>query len=234
MKYGRHSLVLCGGGLDSYVAAWDNQNTHWQDRTVLLYIDYGAKAAEREKAATVGLATAMNNFFGSEQASTVILPGFDLWSKWLNSPLTDDGIPVNKRPQPGVASEWVAARNTVMMSVAIAMAEHEDFARIVTGINRTAAAAYPDNDMQWLKRFQYLIEYATNDRRIDLRAPVGEMRKFEIVNAAFAVGMPADVLDQSWSCYEGGKKHCGKCSSCMARRQAFADSAYFDSTEYEL
>lgn len=233
--FGKHTLVLCGGGLDSYVAAWDSQLTYPDDRTVLMYVDYGAKAKHKELGATHQLRDEMNAYFGSETASLLQITGFSFFSRYTRSPLTDDGTLINAKPRAGVASEWVPARNTVLMSLAVALAENERFARIVTGINKTAAQAYPDNDQRWLYRWERLLEFAVlPGHYIELEAPVGTLEKHEIVTHGISNKMTPVLLAQSWSCYAGGKLHCGKCSSCRARREAFRKAEVEDLTEYDL
>ena len=230
-NYGRHSLMLCGGGLDSFVAAWDNQITFPEDRTVLLYVDYGCRARVPEIEATRKLATVMNKHFGAGTASILTIDGFSLWSKYMRSPLTDDGVAIDRINRPGIASAWVPARNTVLASVALAIAEAEDFARIVMGINKTAAIAYPDNDIRWLERFERMAELGVQrGRNIDFLGPLAKLTKAEIVALARKTDFPLVQLASSWSCYLGGRDHCGDCTSCQARIDAFASTDVVDLT----
>src|SRR5271154_1754805 len=141
MTVGKHSLILCGGGIDSYVSTWINQLKYPDERTILLYVDYGAKSRINEMRATSYLSQELSKKFGKSTSSTIVI-SMDLWTRYLSSPLTDDGISVNRNPHSGVAHEWVPARNTVLMSVALAVAENNHIARIVCGINKTAAVAY--------------------------------------------------------------------------------------------
>lgn len=227
----RHSLVLCGGGVDTYVAAWDNQQRHPSERTVLLYINYGAKATSQEIRATRELSNAMNARFMN--STEVLRISTDFWSNNLSSSLTGDGV-VNQNPTVGVAHEWVPARNTVLMAMALAIADNGNFARIVCGINRTAAIAYPDNSMAWLSAYQELAYHAVNSDKIELEAPVGHLEKYQIINHAFGTGMTQEILEHSWSCYNGGEIHCGECSSCRARKEAFRRSVWNDPTKYKV
>jgi 7-cyano-7-deazaguanine synthase len=121
----------------------------------------------------------------------------------------------------------------VLLSLAIALAESEGFARIVTGINQDAATAYPDNDEEWLNRFQHLLPFALGtDRSLKLDAPLRTMSKVEIVQHGEGLKIPWSQIP-SWSCYNGGHVHCGLCSSCRARRRAFTLAKVKDPTEYE-
>lgn len=233
----KHTLVLCGGGLDSYVSAWDSQTAYPHERTMLAYIDYGCKATHRELAATEDLKKAMNANWGPGTASLMTFR-FPFIGKYLRSALTEDGVAINTNPRQLAPTEWVPARNTMLMALAVAVSENENFARIVTGINRTAAEHYPDNDQRWLYRWQELLKFAIlPGKHIDLEGPVAHLTKTQIVSHAISLGMDSQFLAQSWSCYGNGgttKKHCGKCSSCRARRKAFRDANVTDYTEYDL
>lgn len=234
LNYGKHSLVLCGGGLDSFIAAWDNQITFAEDKTVLLYVDYGCRARLREIEATQKLAVTMNKHFGFGTTSVVVMEGFNLWSKYLRSPLTDNGVIVNTPSRPGIASAWVPARNTVLASLALAMAESDNFARVVLGINKTAAAAYPDNDITWLERFEHMAEYGVQrGRNVDFVGPLAKLTKAESVALARETDFPVHKLAESWSCYLGERDHCGTCTSCQARREAFEATNVADLTTYK-
>jgi 7-cyano-7-deazaguanine synthase len=231
-RYGSGSLMLCGGGLDSTVAAWDNAQTYADD-TLLMYVDYGARARVKEWHATQSLAAAMasphSGLVGSTEAVKV---PFDFFRKHVASPLFPGGKPVSEHPQPGQATEWVPARNTVLMALAVSFAESNGLARIVTGINMEAAAAYPDNEEEWHRRWEQLLPYAVGDgAQIDLESPLRGMSKADIVRLGETLKVPWGTVD-SWSCYNGGKNHCGQCSSCRARRGAFVRAQIPDVTRY--
>lgn len=228
---GEGSLVLSGGGLDTMVAAFSVKQKHPSERMTLLYVDYGAKAGSREWTATLDLAYALSNRFRQSPTGTKLINMRHL-SGVLSSDLTDYGLTVSHRPQAGKASEWVPARNTILMSLALAYAEVQGYARIVTGINADAATAYPDNDEEWLGRFQRLTPYALGaGRHVSLDAPLGRMNKIEIVQKGSDLKIPWDTI-RDWSCYEGGRVHCGTCSSCRARRRAFELAGVDDTTGY--
>ena len=232
MKTGKNSLILCGGGVDSYVAAWKNQQQYPTERTILLYVDYGAKAGAQEKHAVTLLCSAMNSRFGASVVSVRVI-STDFWSKYLFSPLTSKKTKIEKSPTAGVASEWVPARNTVLMAMALAVAENHGFARIVCGINATAAVAYPDNSVAWIDSYRILAKYAMDrNRSVSLEAPLAELKKSEIIDLAYEIGMTQEILGKSWSCYDSGVLHCGKCSSCRARKNAFLQSIWNDPTKY--
>lgn len=230
---GSGTLVLSGGGLDTLVAAWEVAKLNANETVTFLHIDYGQKARLPEWVATkcfsdvLGRAGVMQLPFlvGAETYTT------DFFKQHAGSRLT--GGRVSHTPQAGVPSEWVPARNTVLLSLALAYAEYNAYARVVLGINQDAASAYPDNETEWADRWEALIPYAVGlDRRIVLETPLRGMSKAEIVKLGKKYGIPWSET-KSWSCYEGGELHCGTCSSCRARKGAFTRARVPDPTEYK-
>lgn len=233
MHSGEGSLVLCGGGLDSLVAAWDVKQRFPNERMELLYLDYLAKARDQEMFATTRIAGSLLSRF--PKSSTVVsIRTADVIRRLTASSITDDELEVSTNPTPGKASEWLPARNTVLMSLGLAYAESNGYARIVVGVNQDAAAAYPDNDGEWVNRFQRLVPYAVGTgRQIRLVAPLSMMSKVDIVRHGQGLRIPWEDA-ASWSCYERGDTHCGVCSSCRARRRAFQLAKVTDPTEYAV
>lgn len=229
-KSSNGSLVLSGGGLDTAVAAWDNAATYSEEPTVLLHIDYGQKARVAEWHATQELSVRMRKHLGVTTSAIRLKFNLGLLAG-DSSPLTGDKD-VESNPQAGQAHEWFPARNTVLMSMGLSWAEANGMARIVTGINMEAAGAYPDNEQEWLIRWQSLVPYAVGDSvSIDLEAPLVGMSKKDIVKLGDKLGFPFETF--SWSCYNGGVIHCGTCSSCRCRRAAFVSAGVTDPTEYK-
>jgi 7-cyano-7-deazaguanine synthase len=226
---GEGTLVLSGGGLDTLVAAFAEKQRHTNERIHLVNFDYGAKAGWREQQATKQIATELNNVYSDATFSCLKFP---LLNQLAASTLTDSKRSVSHDPQAGKASEWVPARNTVLLSLALSMAETGGYARIALGINQDAATAYPDNDSEWLDKLQAVVPYALGSHRhVKLDAPLRQMSKVEIVKYGEKLNIPW-ASAASWSCYEGGPMHCGTCSSCRARRKAFKLAKVSDPTEY--
>ncbi|HEV2175275.1 MAG TPA: 7-cyano-7-deazaguanine synthase, partial [Nitrospira sp.] len=175
--YGEGSLVLSGGGIDTLVAAYDIKKRYPAERMHLAYFDYGAKSREQELAATESIGASLSIRYSNAQ-TTWRCYDFPLLGQIAASSLTDARSVVNVNPQAGKPSEWVPARNTVLMTLALAMAESYGFARVVTGINQDAATAYPDNDEEWNRRMQFIVPYALGpDRYVSLEAPLSSLSK---------------------------------------------------------
>ena len=117
------------------------------------------------------------------------------------------------------AHEWVPARNLVMLAMATAFAEARGIGYIVLGNNLEEAGAYPDNEPEFINRFNDLLPFAVGDgKRVKVVMPVGNYMKHEIVAIGHEVGAP---LHLTWSCYRAGPIHCGTCGPCYMRRTAF-------------
>jgi 7-cyano-7-deazaguanine synthase len=233
MKVGEGTLVLSGGGLDTAVATWDNALTYSAEPTHLLFIEYGQRARAQEWKATQTLAKEMRRQLSARvTAEKIDLNWFRVAGVSSTSSLTG-GRDVETNPQAGQAHDWFPARNTVLMALALSYAESHKMARIVTGINMEAASAYPDNEMEWLNRWRPLLPYALGDSvAIDLEAPLAGLSKAGIVKLGAQINYPFESF--SWSCYNGGTNHCGKCSSCRCRQAAFVSAGISDPTVYEL
>ncbi len=214
----RRVLAVCSGGLDSTVAA------HWAIRegydVTLLHFDYGCRATWAERHAVEDISDHLN-----VPLRVIPTPLFTDFIK--GSKLTDDKSKLGLATATvasGVegaeyAHEWVPARNLIMLSIAVGYAESHGFDYITLGANLEEAGAYPDNEPEFLKRFEHLLPLATGDgRRLGLLTPVGNLMKHEIVKLGLELGTPMEL---TWSCYENGEQHCGNCGPCFMRRTAF-------------
>ncbi len=125
-------------------------------------------------------------------------------------------------------SVWVPARNTVFCSIALAYAESVGAEIIIVGWDYEEAVTFPDNSKEYLKAFNETIKYGSFDD-IEIKAPLIDMTKKEIVENGFEVNAPMDL---SYSCYAGKREHCGVCESCKRRKRAFKMANIDDPTEY--
>jgi 7-cyano-7-deazaguanine synthase len=139
------------------------------------------------------------------------------------SPLTDGtkGIASDGDGRAGAefAHEWVPARNLIMLAIATGIAEAHGFDVLAVGTNLEESGAYPDNEMEFVKRLNALLPFAVGSRRkVRVEMPAGNLMKHEIVKRGVAVDAP---LDLTWSCYHAGDHHCGQCGPCYMRRRGF-------------
>lgn len=216
-------LVVCSGGLDSVVAATDCVTKWGADNVELIHFQYGCRAQTPEETSVRNVA----------QALGVKLKVFPLP---VYSPKDSNLFDPNAKVAGGeegaeFAHEWVPARNTVLMAVTIAYAEANHFSHIALGNNLEEAGAYPDNEPEFIDRFNDLLPFAVGDGvRLEIIQPVGNLTKREIVELGVELKAP---LHLTWSCYRARALHCGKCGPCYMRKKAFAISGQVDPIQYE-
>lgn len=133
-----------------------------------------------------------------------------------------------------IPETYVPARNTIMLSFALAYAEVKGVDAIFIGANYIDYSGYPDCRPEYFKKFQEMANLATRmgveGREIRIETPVIEMSKAEIIKKGFELGVP---FQYTWSCYQGGEKACGKCDSCVLRLDGFKEAGFEDPVEYE-
>ena len=218
------AVALLSGGMDSLVAAAMVRAEG--NRIITLAVDYG----QRHRAE---LAAARDLSDWLEAEEHVVL-GVDLRAIG-GSALTDD-IEV---PHAGGGNEipvtYVPARNTVLLSLALGLAEARGAVGIVIGVNRVDYSGYPDCRPAFLDAFGKLAEVATKvgveGHAPRILAPILELSKAEIVARGVALGVP---FERSVSCYaataEG--RACGRCDACRLRRDGFVAAGVVDPTAY--
>ena len=152
------------------------------------------------------------------------------------SALTDSSIAV---PAQGVMSgipvTYVPARNTILLSLALAWAEVLGAQHIFLGANAVDYSGYPDCRPEYLQAYEAMANLATKaaveGRRMEIRAPLIDLPKKEIVQLAIRLGVdPAETV----TCYQPDAegRACGACDACRLRRKGFTDAGIADSTRY--
>lgn len=225
----RKALVVCSGGLDSTVAAAALRRQGYD--ITLLHYSYGARANDPE-------AVAVRNV-----AQRLKAPVINVTTPIFKDVIGGSRLTETKSEIAGgvegaeYAHEWVPARNLIMLSIALGIAESRGFDFLATGANLEEAGAYPDNEPQFIKSFAALIPFAVADgKHIELLTPVGNLMKHEIVKLGIEVDAPFDV---TFSCYNAkavpfsasaplGYAHCGQCGPCFMRRTAFTINGAVD------
>jgi 7-cyano-7-deazaguanine synthase len=156
------------------------------------------------------------------------------------SALTDANIAVPTTPQSskdagGIPVTYVPARNTMMLSLALAWAEVLDAREIHVGVNAVDYSGYPDCRPEFIAAFENLATRATKagveGRPLSIRAPLIHMSKADIIRAGAALGVDYSL---TLSCYQPDDSGaaCGLCDSCRLRRQGFVSAGITDPTRY--
>ncbi len=219
------AVVLLSGGLDSAtclaMARAQGYLCH------CLSFDYGQRhSAELEAAATVA------KRLGAVEHRVIRI---DL-AQFGGSALTDVAIEV---PTGGVGSgipvTYVPARNTIMLSLALAWAEVLGAHDLFIGVNAVDYSGYPDCRPEYIAAFQHMANLATKagveGHRLHIHAPLIDLPKSEIIRRGMGLGVDYSL---TVSCYQADRdgRACGLCDACRLRREGFAAAGIPDPTRY--
>jgi 7-cyano-7-deazaguanine synthase len=218
-------VALASGGLDSLVLVHELlADGH---RVRMLSFDYGQRHAReldfaRQAAAALGLA---HDFVDLRSVGALL----------VGNALTDPAAPVPEGhyADASMRATVVPNRNAIMLDVAVAVAVAAGCGAVAFGAHGGDRAVYPDCRPGFLAAFAVSAQLA-NDGFLPagfrVLAPFLRTDKAGIVAIGAALGVP---FDRTWSCYQGGELHCGKCGACTERRESFAAAGVPDPTIYE-
>jgi 7-cyano-7-deazaguanine synthase len=225
------AVVLLSGGLDSATAAALARREGWALHA--LTVRYGqVHAVEIEAARRVAAAIGVAQHVELD----VDLKAFG------GSALVGDGT-IRKTPPPGEAdardaaagsaipSTYVPARNTVLLSLALAWAEVLGAERIVIGVNALDYSGYPDCRPEYIAAFEYLASLATRagveGRPLRIWAPLQHLSKAAIIRLGLELKLDYGITH---SCYDPGPggRPCGRCDSCLIRARGFEEAGAID------
>jgi 7-cyano-7-deazaguanine synthase len=224
------AVVLLSGGLDSTtalaMAMAEGRQCH------CLTVRYGQRH-DHEVVAARRAARALG------AAAHEILE-IDL-GRFGGSALTEAGIEVPKGSDDpgasGVPVTYVPARNTVLLSLALAWAEALSALEIWIGVSSVDYSGYPDCRPEFVEAFEGLAAVATaaaveRGERVRVRAPLLRLSKAETIRRGLELGVDYGATH---SCYDPSADGaaCGRCDACILRRRAFEAAAVTDPTRYE-
>lgn len=214
------SIILLSAGLDSTVnlkCALDKGKV-----IAALTFDYGQRAAPREKQAAAAMCKRL-----ALRHEIVALP-------WLGRitntalvkrdrliPCPDpDRLDDPRRARGTADAVWVPNRNGVFLSVAAAYAEAFGADRVVAGFNAEEAATFPDNSSEFVQTFNKALRFSTRTH-VRVKSFTSRQRKPSIVKLGMRIDAPLDLV---WACYNGGRRMCGRCESCLRFLRAAGDA----------
>lgn len=218
------TVAIISGGMDSTVLAYDL--AHQDHRLHLLSFDYGQRhSIELEYAQrTAGRLGARWDRIDLTSV-TALLTG---------SALTDRDVDV---PEGHYAADTMAAtvvpnRNMMMLSVAAAVAVAEGAYQVATAVHAGDHPIYPDCRPEFIAATTRAVRVGNEGHGhpdLMVYAPYVEITKADIATIGDLLGVP---WDETWSCYQGGDQHCGRCGTCCERIGAFITAGVHDSTAY--
>lgn len=213
-------IVLCSGGMDSVVALHRAAREH--EVAGVASFDYGSKHNARELP------------FAAEHAALVGAPHttipLDFIGEHFASNLLKDAPPVPEGHYEDTTMRQtvVPFRNGIMLAVAAGFAESVGAAGIVIAAHSGDHAIYPDCRESFMEAMGAALKSGTY-AGIELLRPFISMNKAAIAAEGARLGVD---FARTWSCYVGGAIHCGKCGTCVERREAFIDAGLPDPTKY--
>ncbi len=220
----RHAVVLLSGGLDSATVLALARHAGYACHA--LCVDYGQRH-HAELAAAQRVAQAL----GAAQHRVI---NIDL-TAFGGSALTDASIAVPELPSAGIPVTYVPARNTIMLSLALAWAEVLQAQDIFIGVNAVDYSGYPDCRPEYIAAFERMANLATKaaveGKPLQIHTPLISLSKAEIIRQGVKLGVNYGMTVSCYQADEAGRA-CGVCDSCRLRRAGFAAAGVSDPTRY--
>lgn len=214
----KDALIILSGGMDSVTMLYE-----YRDRIELaLTFDYGSNHAENE----IACARLHCERLGIRH---IIIP-LDFMHRYFTSSLLQggDAIPEGHYTSENMASTVVPFRNGIMLSIACGMAESNELKVVMIANHGGDHTIYPDCREEFIQAMSQAMTAGT-DTDVRVFAPYTNITKSDIARHGRDLGLD---YSETWSCYKGGKVHCGKCGTCIERREALAEAGINDTTEY--
>ncbi|HEX9782866.1 MAG TPA: 7-cyano-7-deazaguanine synthase QueC [Opitutaceae bacterium] len=214
-------IVLCSGGMDS-VAALHEAHARGHTIAMALSFHYGSKHNDRELP------------FAAHHARALGVPHeivrLDFVDRLFSSALLASGdvIPEGHYEEETMRQTVVPFRNGIMLSIAAGVAESAGAQAVVIAAHAGDHAIYPDCREPFMQAMSDAIRLGTY-AGIEVLRPFITLTKAQIARRGAGRGVD---FAQTWSCYQGGELHCGRCGTCVERREAFVLAGLPDPTVY--
>jgi 7-cyano-7-deazaguanine synthase len=217
------TVVVCSGGLDSVTLAHVVADT--RDLTRLVSFDYGQRhAKELEFAARAATRLGVPHDVIDMRGIGAVLTG---------SALTQDDVdvPDGHYAEDTMRITVVPNRNAIMLTVAYGIAAGHGDNAVATAVHGGDHFIYPDCRPEFTRAFEVMQNHALDGYAdVSLFTPFVDIPKADIVTIGARHHVP---FADTWSCYKGGQHHCGRCGTCVERREAFANAGVDDPTTYD-
>lgn len=216
---GKKSLILVSGGMDSITLLYEFSD----DIALAVSFDYGSKHNEKEI------------FFAKLHCDRLGIKHITIPLSFINehcrSSLLQNGDEVSEGSYKAesMKSTVVPFRNGIMLSVAAGLAESNELQRILIANHHGDHAIYPDCRATFIAAMNKAVSYGTYES-ISVFAPYTRNSKSDIADHGKELNLD---YSETWSCYCGRDRHCGKCGTCIERKEALRDAGIEDFTEYE-
>jgi 7-cyano-7-deazaguanine synthase len=216
------TLVVCSGGLDSVTLA--HKVAAEQTLTRLVSFDYGQRhRKELDSAHACADRLGVPHDLVDISAVGQLLTGSALTS--------GEPVPEGHYAEDTMRITVVPNRNAIMLAIAFGVAAAEQAEAVAAAVHGGDHFIYPDCRPEFVEAFETMQRHALEGlASITLYTPFVRQRKADIVREGARLGVP---FADTWSCYQGGERHCGRCGTCVERREAFDLAGVDDPTPYE-
>lgn len=215
----KDSAIIVSGGMDSITMLYD-----FKDSIALgISFDYGSNHNAKE----IPLAKMHCERLGIKH---ITIP-LDFMPQYFKSSLLEgsDAIPEGHYEEENMKSTVVPFRNGIMLAIAVGVAESNGLKKIFIANHGGDHTIYPDCRPKFIEAFDKASSAGTFEG-LTIEAPYTNITKADIAKIGKELGID---YAETWSCYKGGEIHCGKCGTCVERKEALFLAGIDDKTIYE-
>lgn len=215
----KNSVIIVSGGMDSITLLYD----HKDEIALGISFDYGSNHNARE----IPFAKMHCERLGIKH----ITINLDFMHQYFKSSLLDgaEAIPEGHYADENMKSTVVPFRNGIMLSIAIGIAESNNLDQVFIANHGGDHTIYPDCRPEFINAIDAAATAGTYNN-MKVVAPYTKITKSDIARIGKKLGID---YTETWSCYKGGEVHCGKCGTCVERKEALAEAGIEDKTRYE-
>jgi 7-cyano-7-deazaguanine synthase len=218
------AVAIVSGGMDSVAMAYKLHSEGY--RLLLLSFDYG----QRHKKELYSARKAAKALGAEHEIVRMPEMASLLRGSALTSPEVD--VPHGHYAADNMALTVVPNRNAIMLAIAWGAAVARSAQVVAIGVHAGDHAVYPDCRPEFIVQLGRALHTANKgfgDPSLALTAPFVTWSKDQIVSRCDQYGVR---WQDTWSCYEGGDVHCGRCGTCVERKEAFRLGGVIDPTDY--
>lgn len=227
----KKAIVLLSGGLDSSTCLGVAVKAYGSENVCAVTVTYGQRHSKE-----TGCAEDVADYYGVPLYTidlTDIFAGADCSLLSESKEEVPNGTYYEQKHDKGV-STYVPFRNGLMVAAIASKALSIDSNAtwdIYLGVHSddTAGDAYPDCSEEFVSAINKAVGIGTYGQ-VSVTAPFAGAHKSDIVSIGLEIGVPYEL---TWSCYKGGEKQCGKCATCIDRKEAFRLNGATDPVPYE-
>ena len=215
----KNSAIIVSGGMDSITLLYD----HKDEIALCISFDYGSNHNARE----IPFAKMHCERLGIKH----ITINLDFMHQYFKSRLLDgaEAIPEGHYADDNMKSTVVPFRNGIMLAIAIGIAESNNLDQVFIANQGGDHTIYPDCRPEFINAKDAAATAGTYNN-VKVIATYTKITKSDIARNGKRLGID---YAETWSCYKGGEVHCGKCGTCVERKEALAEAGIEDKTIYE-